>query len=194
MKPVIYYVATSLDGFIAHPDGSFGGFPWDDAYGADLLARYPETFPAHLRPPTASAVDNRLFDTVLMGRKTYEVGSTAGVTNPYPTLQQYVFSRSMVERPDARVDLVNADAAERVRALRTGTGKAIWLCGGGELASTLLDADLIDEVIVKLNPVVFGAGIPLFSREVAPRQLALVDQHTYASGHALLHYRVKRPA
>ena len=47
MRRVTYYVAASVDGFIAHPDGSFGGFPWDDEFGAALLELFPETFPAH---------------------------------------------------------------------------------------------------------------------------------------------------
>src|SRR5690606_28939875 len=109
--------------------------------------------------------DNRVFDTVLMGRKTYEVGSTAGFTNPYPTLKQYVFSRSMPESPDPQVQLVRERAPETVGHLKEAQGKDIWLCGGAELASTLMEAGLIDCLIIKLNPVVFGAGIPLFARE-----------------------------
>ena len=78
MRSVTYYVAASLDGFIAHPAGSFAGFPWDDEFGAALLEQFPETFPAHLKTEAMAAADNRVFDTVLMGRKTYEVGSKAG--------------------------------------------------------------------------------------------------------------------
>ncbi len=192
MRPLIYYVAATLDGFIAHEDGSFDGFPWDDAFGAALFADFPETIPAHLHPTERSRADNQLFDTVLMGRNTYEVGSKAGITSPYPTLDQYVFSRSMAESPDPQVQLVSENAAEVVRDLKQQSGKAVWLCGGGALAATLFQAGLIDQLIIKLNPVLFGSGIPLFSGGTPVTALELTDHTPFASGHVILHYDVKR--
>jgi dihydrofolate reductase len=192
MRDVVYYVASSLDGFIAHEDGSFGGFPWDERYGADLFATFPETFPAHARPDREAPTDNQWFDAVLMGRKTYEVGLTEGITSPYPTLRQYVFSRTMERSPDENVVLVSEDPGDAVRALTREPGKAIWLCGGAELAATLFTAGLVDRLIVKLNPVVFGSGIPLFRGRVEQAPLELTDSKVYPSGHAVLHYVVKR--
>jgi dihydrofolate reductase len=188
MRELVYYVATTLDGFIAHPDGSFGGFPWDEEYGADLLSTFPETFPTHLRPDESAALENLWFDTALMGRKTYEVGLEAGITNPYATLKQYVFSRTMKRSPDARVVLVSEAATEFVSDLKKQPGQAIWLCGGSDLASTLFSAGLIDRLIIKLNPVVFGSGIPLLGAGIEPTTLALTDSKVYRSGHVLLHY------
>jgi dihydrofolate reductase len=187
MRKLVYYVATTLDGFIARGDGSLGEFPWDDDYLADLLTRFPETFPAHLRSDDAP---NRRFDTVLMGRKTYEVGLREDVTSPYPTLDQYVFSRTLDESPDPAVTLVADGAIEIVRRLKGEPGMDIWLCGGSELATTLHEAGLVDGLIIKLNPVVFGAGIPLLARPVPARPLALKHQHAYASGHVILTYAV----
>jgi dihydrofolate reductase len=192
MRELVYYVAVTLDGFIAHPDGSFDKFPWDADYGADLAAAFPETLPAHLRTPEHQRLENRWFDAVLMGRATYEVGLNEGFSNPYPTLRQYVFSRSYRESPDPHVTLVSGDAAEAVRALKQEDGKAIWLCGGSELATTMLTADLIDRLILKLNPVVFGSGIPLFAPVVTQVLTELTAHKSYPSGHMVLHYRVKR--
>lgn len=192
MRELIYYIAATLDGFIAHEDGSLDGFPWNDDYVADLSASFPETIPAHLRGDEGSRADNKWFDAVLMGRKTYEVGLAEGVTNPYPSLDQYVFSRTMKDSPDEHVQLVTENSVNVVRALKQQEGKAIWLCGGGSLATTLWAADLIDKLIVKLNPVLFGSGIPLFSGDGKPTALELTDSKRYSSGHMLLHYRVRR--
>ena len=192
MRELIYYVATTLDGFIAHEDGSFDGFTWDGDFMADLLASFPETIPAHLKGDYGSDTENQWFDTVLMGRKTHEVGVREGITNPYPTLDQYVFSRTLKESPDEQVTLISENAPEKVNALKNKSGKAIWLCGGADLASTCLEANLIDSLIVKLNPVVFGSGIPLFSGGIEQISLTLTESKVYESGHLLLHYQLTR--
>lgn len=75
-------------------EGSFADFPWDEDFGADLMATYPETFPVAFRGEGHTREENRRFDAMLMGRKTYQVGLDQGLTNPYPTLDQYVFSCS----------------------------------------------------------------------------------------------------
>jgi dihydrofolate reductase len=192
VRSLVYYVAGTLDGYIAHTDGSFGGFPVDDEFLAALLAEFPETFPASFRPGTPTRAENRHFDAVLMGRKTYEVGLQAGITSPYPTLDQYVFSTTMTESPDPDVTLVLGDPAEAVSRLKRQDGKAVWLCGGARLASTLFAAGLVDEVVVKLNPVLFGSGIPLVDRGFDPTRLRLEDTVVHPSGHVRLHYHVIR--
>ena len=172
MKPLRYYAASSLDGFIAQEDGSFDAFLWDDALVADFFASFEE------------------FDTVLIGRKTYEVGLAEGKTSPYPTMRQFVFSRSMERSPDEAVTLVSEGAVDLVRDLKAGEGKTIWLCGGGNLASQLLAAGLIDELVVKLNPIVLGTGVPLFGEVREPPKLELRETKTYDSGILQLSYRI----
>jgi len=187
MRDVVYYVATSLDGFIARPDGDFSDFPWEDEFGAYLLEHFPETFPAHLRTDDAP---NRRFDTVLMGRATYEVGQRAGVTSPYPTLKQYLFSRTLDRSPDEAVTLVESDALEHVRELKRADGKAIWLCGGSVLAGALYAAGLIDQLVLKVNPIVLGTGIPLLGQAVSADRLELRGVKRFESGHMIADYRV----
>lgn len=123
MRELVYYVAVTLDGFIAHPDGSFDKFPWDADYGADMAENFPETLPAHLRSAEHRCLENRWFDAVLMGRNTYEVGLKEGIASPYPTLRQYVFSRSYNESPDPQVTIVSSDAVEVVQKLKQEDGK-----------------------------------------------------------------------
>jgi dihydrofolate reductase len=190
MRDLIYYVAATVDGFIAHPDGSFDGFPWNEEYGSDLSALFPETVPAHLRPADYVHPGNAWFDAVLMGRNTYEVGLKEGFSNPYPTMQQYVFSHTMQRSPDPNVTLVRNNTVEVVRDLKQGSGKAIWLCGGAALAATLFTPNLIDQLIVKLNPVLFGSGIPLFAPVGKQTALALTEHKRYRSGHMVLFYRI----
>lgn len=171
MRLVKYHVAATVDGYIAHRDGSFDGFPMEGDHVDDFLASLAS------------------YDAVLMGTKTYEVGLKVGQTDPYPPLKPYVFSHSITESPDPRVELVADDAAGFVRRMKSEPGKDIWLCGGAELASTLLDAQVVDEIIVKLNPRLFGTGIPIM-RGDRVTALELQDTKVYDSGVVLLTYRV----
>ncbi len=189
MRDLVYYVATTLDGFIAREDGSFHEFPWDGEFGAYLMEHFPETFPSHFRQDDAP---NRRFDTVLMGRATWEVGQREGITSPYGTLKQYLFSRTLDRSPDEGVTLVATDALARVRELKEMGGQSIWLCGGSILAGELYAAGLIDELILKVNPIAFGRGKPLFGQAVDGDRLALTGLRRFDSGHVIMNYAVRR--
>ena len=82
------------------------------------------------------------------------------------------------------------DAAGTVRLLKGESGKDIWLCGGATLAAALFGE--IDELILKINPVVLGTGIPLFAGTHEAR-VDLVDSQTYANGFMVGRYRVLHP-
>ncbi|HYF63974.1 MAG TPA: dihydrofolate reductase family protein, partial [Herpetosiphonaceae bacterium] len=151
MRQLVYYVATTVDGFIASQDGSFDCFLSEGDHFAALARFYPETFPSHMREALGATGDNQRFDTVLMGRSTYAVGADHGLTNPYSTLRQYVISRSMAASPDPAVTLVKDDPVALVRSLKREPGRDIWLCGGGQLAASL--SGEIDQLILKVNPV-----------------------------------------
>jgi len=175
MNDLTYYVAATLDGFIARTDGSFEGFEWDDDVVSDFLA------------------DLATFGTVFMGRKTYEVGLKEGKTSPYPSMRQIVFSRTMTQSPDDAVELVRGDIVAFVRATKLASDSPLWLCGGSEVASTLMRAGLVDRVVVKLNPIVFGSGIPLLKDGCGTTTLTLRETKVYDSGIVLLRYEVNRP-
>ena len=191
MQKLTYYVACSVDGFIAHADGSHDGFAQDSDYFADIFASFPETVSSHLRDVMGIHEENKWFDIVLMGRKTYEVGLKEGVTSPYSHMKQYLFSHSLQASPDDNVELVSENAIELVTRLKEESGKGIWLCGGANLAATLFANHLIDQLILKLNPFLMGSGIPLVSGVIPQTDLELTHQKIYDNGVLLLYYNVK---
>ncbi|MEV6211630.1 dihydrofolate reductase family protein [Kitasatospora sp. NPDC051914] len=193
MRTLTYYVATTLDGFIAGPDGgdpsaSDGFFNVTPDYLEHIVAHYPETLPAPARAALGVTAPGTRFDTVVEGRRSYQIGLDAGITDAYPHLRHYVFSRSLAESPDAAVEVVSTDPAAKVRELKAEEGKGIWLVGGGELAGALYPE--IDELVLKVNPVVVGAGIPLFAgkTEADPRAFTLTGHTVLSSGVAFLTY------
>jgi len=189
MRELKYYVACTLDKFIARKDGSFDFFLNEGEYVADLLKYFPETIPVHFRDALGITSENQHFDTVLMGRKTYEVGLQEGITNPYPQMQQYLFSQTFQESPDPMVELVTTDPLAYVNELKQQPGKDIWLCGGGELAAALFPA--IDGMILKIHPILLGSGIPLFAGAIQLTLLELTQSRIYDNGFMLMHYRLK---
>lgn len=189
MRELKYYIACTVDRFIAREDGSFDFFLTEGEHMTDLVTTFPETIPAHFRDKLGINIENQYFDVVLMGRRTYEVGQKEGITNPYPQMKQYLFSRSLKESPDQNIDLVSENTVELVQELKRQTGKDIWLCGGGDLATRLFSE--IDEIILKVHPIILGSGIPLFSGVVNHTSLELTKSKIYNNGVMLLHYQVK---
>lgn len=177
MRKLVYFVATTLDGFIAGPDGGDPSgqefFPVTADLVQFLVEHYPETLPAPARQALGVDGASRVFDTVVEGRKSYEIGLDAGLTNAYPHLRHIVFSRTMAGSPDPGVELVASDPAAFVRELKKGPGADIWLVGGGRIAATLLPE--IDRLVLKQNPAVIGSGLPLFDGPFAPTSFAPVD-------------------
>lgn len=185
-RKLVYYVATTVDGFIAHPDGSFDGFLFEGPHFKDLIREFPETFPAHLRGVLGIPEEVCRFDTVLMGRNTYEVGVRENITSPYRPLRQYVVSRTMESSPHPDVTLHRDSPVDLARRLKAEDGKDIWLCGGSKLASAFLAE--IDELILKINPVLFGAGISLFDGAIGPLNLTLAKRKEFPNGFVLARY------
>lgn len=191
MRTLTYLVAATLDGFIAAVDGgdpTGGVFAVDPDYVEHLVSHHPETLPGGARAALGLTSPATRFDTVLEGRRSYQVGLAAGVTNAYPHLRHLVFSRSL-RSSDPTVEVTAADPVDTVRRLKAEPGAGIWLAGGGELAGALYEE--IDELVLKLNPVALGTGIPLFGRGGghALRRFALVGSQILPSGVAFLSYR-----
>lgn len=191
VRELTYMIASTIDGRITGPDnGNPDFFLHEGDHGDFLRAEYPELLPSHVRPVFGlDGVPNQHFDTVLQGRGSWEIGMCEGITNAYRHLRSIVFSRSITETPDPTVEFVSTDPLEKVRELKREPGAGIWLCGGGKLAAALRPE--IDELIIKLHPVVAGTGIPLFDGEFSPSQFELTDTKPFTSG--VLHLTYRKP-
>jgi len=172
-RKVTFGVANSLDNFIARADHAVDWLTWSDEV-SELTSAFWKTI-----------------DTVVMGRKTYEAAVANGLT-AYPDVRNYVFSRTMEEAPDDRVEIVREDAAEFIRRLKAGEGRGICVMGGGEVARDLFEADLVDEVGLNIHPVLLGSGIPLFHGMSRQIDLELIESKVLQTGCVYVLYRVKR--
>jgi dihydrofolate reductase len=193
LRHLVYCIASTIDGFIAGPDGSDptgpdGFWPVAQDYIEHLATELPEILPGPARTALSITAEGTHFDTVLEGRRTYEIGLKAGITDAYPHLRHLVFSRTLAESPDLNVEVVATDPVAKVRELKQEDGKDIWLIGGSELAGALYPE--IDQLIIKLGPLTIGTGIPLFSRDTAfdPRHWQLANHTVVESGAAFLTY------
>ena len=190
MRELVYYVAVSLDGAIAGPGGETDAFPAAGDHMTVLLTEFPETLPAHVADALGIRVTAGRFDTVMMGRDTLMPALEIGVTSPYPHLRQIVATRADGGGFDPDI-AVTHEPLRTVRELKREPGGDIWLCGGGELAGSLLPE--IDRLILKRNPVVLGSGIPLFGESAfEPRTFDLVGTRAFDSGVIIEEYVARR--
>jgi dihydrofolate reductase len=187
MRKLVYFVATTVDGFIAGPAGQSDFFPVEGDHIAAQAAELAETLPRHVREALGASLGEPRFDTVLMGRSTYEVGLAAGLEDPYAPLPTVVFSHRLPAR-EGRLRITAEDPLSVVRELKQQVGKDIWLCGGGALAGQLLPE--LDELIIKVNPVLARDGIRLLQGSFQPRSLVIRQRRAFASGVTWLHYDV----
>src|SRR5262245_30783862 len=163
MRTVTFGVACSLDLFIARPDHAVDWLVWSDDVSA-VTAEYWKTI-----------------DTVVMGRKTYEVALRFG-QGAYSGVKNYVFSGTLKAAPDSGVTIIREDAAAFIRALGEQEGKGICVMGGGEVANALFEAAVIDEVGLNIHPVLLGSGVPLFHGLSRQINLELLSARTLQGG------------
>lgn len=175
MRKIIYYVATSIDGFIEGQNGDISGF----VQSGKGVEKYQQ--------------DLQGFDTVIMGRKTYEFGYQYGLKAgqaAYPHMKHYIFSNTLAfENPSEQVQVCKLDLSI-IEALKQAEGTPIYLCGGGQFAGWLLENELIDVLKVKLNPLILGGGVRVFGDSPKKHQLQLVEQESFEDGLQILTYEV----
>lgn len=171
MRRVRYQVASSLDGYIAAPDGGYDWIVIDpDIDFAGMFAQY---------------------DTLLMGRATYELMMKNG--EEYPGMKIVVFSRTLRPEDHPGVTIVSERIREKMDELRALPGKDIWLYGGGQLFRSLLELGCVDTIEPAIIPVVLGKGIPMVPATDVRAKLELTGHRLYEkTGTWLLEYAIRR--
>ncbi|MEM7234488.1 MAG: dihydrofolate reductase family protein [Planctomycetota bacterium] len=173
-RQVIYSVAMSLDGFIAGPNGEYDWIP-SEGVGVDF-----EAFLAR-------------FDTLLMGRKTYELTISQGPEAEIPGKKRYVFSSQLSAADHPEVTIVPPEQTfDQVRRLKNESGKDLWLFGGGQLFASLLREGLVDEVELAVFPILLGDGVRLLPAEYSHQRLERRKTKEHPGGMLFSNYRVVR--
>lgn len=178
MRKIIYYVATSIDGFISGPEEDISGF----VAAGDGVEQY--------------LADLKSFDTVIMGRRTYEFGYRFGLLPgqpAYPHMKHYIFSNTLTFKNQSELIQVEKPDLSKIKELKLQPGTDIYLCGGGQFAGWLLEYEQIDLLKIKLNPLVLGQGIRLFGNSQKKIELQLLDSSRYKNGVQILSYSIRYP-
>jgi dihydrofolate reductase len=171
MRRIRYQMAMSLDGYIAGPKGE-----------ADWIVMDPEIDFGEMMSQ---------YDTLLMGRKTFEASQAMG--GGMPGMKTVVVSRTMKAADHPDVEIIAEDVKASVSRLKEQPGKDIWLFGGGSLFRSLLDAGLVDTIEPAVVPVMLGEGIPVATPSPNRAKLRLTNHRLYkTSGIMLLEYAVEK--
>ncbi len=169
MRKIVLQLAVSLDGYIEGPNGEFDWCFTDQDYGmSEFFKRIDSTF---------------------MGRKSYELVLAMESEAPpgFPKMKEYVFSTTMSNTKEG-VILIRGDIKNEVEKIKKEKGKDIWLFGGAELISSLMNLQLVDEIILAVHPVVLGSGKALFKDIKERTWLTLTSHKIYPNGLVFLTY------
>ncbi|HEX8029661.1 MAG TPA: dihydrofolate reductase family protein [Vicinamibacterales bacterium] len=173
MRKVIYGGACSLDGYFAGQDGAIDWLHFSKDVQEVMAKSWAST------------------DTILMGRKTYEAAAGSGRGGAMKGIKSYVFSRTLTSVRAKGVELVTTDAGEFVRRLKAQPGKDMIVMSGGNFATSLLQAGVIDEVGLNIHPVLLGSGAPAFLDPGSRVNLELTECRQLNGGCVLVTYKVR---
>ena len=174
-RKVIVEAATSMDGYIARPDGDVAWLDRPAPRGHYGMGAFIKSI-----------------DTILWGRKTYTKGIEMGMKDGGfgPKVKNYLFSRQAQKALLPGFELVEEPIRPFMKRLRAQSGKDIWVMGGGEIIAAFLDEGEIDEFSIKVIPILIGEGIPLIKPRHRSIPLKLLSAKKFSDGVVHLHYSV----
>ena len=171
MRKIRYVVAISLDGYIAGPNDEADWIPLDPEVNfGELWAQ---------------------FDTLLMGRRTYEAAIARLGKKSIQGMKTFVVSRTLQQIDHPNVTMLSQLSPDWIQTLRKQSGKDIWLMGGGKLFRQLLEMREVDTVEVSIVPVLLGGGVALLPPPAQQTKLKLSSHKVYRSGLVSLIYNVQ---
>ncbi len=176
-RKVILGFGISIDGYIARRNGAIDFLVMDkegEALMADFFAKV---------------------DTTIMGRKTAAAWvrlRKSGEIPDTPGMANYVISRRWKPGKRDGFEVVSGSVTAFVRKLKRRPGKDIYLGGGGELARSFLQQDLVDELFIGVGPILLGDGIPGFPGKFPQRDFKLTECKSYSNGSVGLRYERMR--
>lgn len=172
-RKVIVYIAMSLDGYIAKPDGDLDFLSIVEKEGEDYgYNTFIETI-----------------DTILIGRKTYDKVLSFGIGNPHEDKITYVITNT-VKTSEKNIVFYNDDIELLIKQLKWSKGKNIFVDGGAQLINYLLSKKLIDEMVISTIPILLGDGISLFQAQKKEISLQLMSSKSFEKGLVQMHYKV----
>ncbi|GAA4798008.1 dihydrofolate reductase family protein [Olivibacter ginsenosidimutans] len=175
MRKIILSLAVSLDGYIAKPNGD-----------VEWLKKVPN--PDNLDYGFSEFY--KTIDTTIMGNNTYK--EILGFNIPFPFQDKENFILSRVNNPDTAFVHFTSDIFNLVRHLKSKNGKNIWLIGGGQINTEFLNKGLIDELLIRIVPIVIGEGLPLFANKPSEVIFEQIKTETFSTGIVQLTYRPRK--
>jgi dihydrofolate reductase len=177
MGKVIASMAMSLEGYIAKKNGDTAwlnnAMSPDEDYGfADFMSK---------------------IGAYIIGANTYREITKSGVTGGDTKAPTYVVSHQKDLKLGKNTYLYSGDLTELVKKIKAETEKDIWLFGGGDLTTQLINLDLVDELAIAIVPVLIGGDVPFFGKVVEQKYLILLESKSYEkSGLVALTYGFKK--
>lgn len=177
MSKIFLYIASSIDGYIAEPDGNL-----------DWLENLPN--PNNIDHGYTDLLNS--IDHIIMGRKTYESLLNMDIAWPYANYSTYIISSNPtfdIKTPNTY--LMCNNIVQQIEQLKTNSKKNIWLVGGGDVVKYFLNNNLIDAMTISIVPIILGAGISLFSSS-NPSNWTLNNSIAFETGIVNLNYSKKQ--
>jgi len=185
MRKVLFFILTSLDGYFEGPGHELDWHQVDEEFGQFILEQLKSV------------------DMLLFGRVTYEMMATywtspdanqedpvvAGLMNSLPKI---VFSKTLTRADWNNTRMVKDDIAREVTRLKGLSGRDMIIFGSSDLALSLLQANLLDELRIVVSPLVLGSGKALFQGLQGRLELKLLKARAFKNGNVLLFYQPLR--